>query len=326
MKQLLIVNKAKGMNSKGDAGGANITPYNLSNLAEGSICFYETDSNSIIGTSNTTQPTKDFSIALGRANSPAFVIPEINVETLEITKTLPQVGTKFSAYFTVPTTVVGKEYTVILVKKGAVPHERNTWSATVRANSTTATDVATALKTQFDNMFEASGMNITVTRSSAQLTIAATDYQDYELKLADTLSGVSVTTSSHGKKPVGDKAYILDLASRCAAGKGFDSLYGEGKELYPGYPEVVEDLTPAYDTSTPPVPTEGYAIYNLHFATRRKSGKQLDELVWQYVHIAVPVSTSTASAIDAVLPVGKFNVLNGTVADLDSRVTALEDA
>lgn len=297
MKQLLIVNSAKALNAKRDAGGANVTPYNLSNLAEGAITFFELGGNSALAVA----PTKNFGIALGRGeNVLPTIIPEVDYSTLTITKALPKAGTKFSASFTVPTTVVGINYTAVLVKSNTVPHERNTWTATEQATVTTASAMATALVNDFNNKFVAAGMNISASAVGAVVTLTATDYQDYNLKLSDGLSGVSVTTSAHGVAPIGDKAYVQNLASQCAAGKGFEMTYGEGKELYSGYPEPVENLIPN-TSGTGGVSTAGYAIYSLHFATKREAGKQLNELVWQYVHIAVPITNSSYSTIDGIL-------------------------
>ena len=93
MKQLLIINSAKALNAKADAGGSNVTPYDLSNLAEGAITFFELGAGSVLSAA----PTKNFAIALGRGtNKPAFVIPEVDIDTLEIVKALPTPGTKFT--------------------------------------------------------------------------------------------------------------------------------------------------------------------------------------------------------------------------------------
>ena len=130
-----------------------------------------------------------------------------------------------------------------------------------------------------------------------------------------------MTTSSSNsyEKTIGDKAYIQDLASRCAAGKGYNLLGDDGKEIYPGYPEDVEDLVPNTSGSSG-ASTAGYAIYNLHFATRRLAGKQLNELVWQYVHIAVPITNSSYATFDTILPEGKFTqVANKAAASNQSN-------
>lgn len=297
MKQLLIVNSAKALNATG------ATPLDLSGLEKGAITFFE------VGESNplSAAPTKNFGIALGRGNnSPAFVIPEVDIETLEITKTLPKAGKKFKAVFTFNTPVVGKEYTVVLIKKGTVLNQRTTWTTSIVAKTTTAATEASALVAAI-NAKTNGEFQITASASSAAVTIQATDNTDWEIKFVDELAGTTLTTSSSNsyEKTIGDKAYVQDLASRCAAGKGYNLLGGDGKGIYPGYPEDVEDLVPNTSGSSG-ASTAGYAIYNLHFATRRLAGKQLNELVWQYVHIAVPITNSSYSTFDTILPEGKF--------------------
>lgn len=296
MKQLLIVNSQKAINAKADASGAAVSPYDFSNLAEGAISFFELDASTLLAAA----PTKNFGIALGRGtNMPAFVIPEVDLSTLSVVKTLPSAGAKFSATFTMPTPIVGKEYTVILVKKGTVPNERNIFTTSIVAGSTTAATEATALVKYINN--KANDLfNVKATVSGAAITIASQDGNDYEIKFADALTGTTTSALTQGKKAIGDKAYIADLAQRCAAGKGFNLLDQESRDIYPGFPEAVEDLVPN-SSGTGGVSTAGYAIYSLHFATGRAAGKQVDERVWQYVHIAVPITASSYATIDTIL-------------------------
>ena len=111
MKQLLIVNSNKALNA---AGGSTIsTPYDFSSLDEGAIAFFE-----LGGTSLLSGPaTKNFGIALGKgAGKPALVIPEVDIDTLEIVHTLPYKGATFAASFTMSNTEVGKTYTIASVR------------------------------------------------------------------------------------------------------------------------------------------------------------------------------------------------------------------
>lgn len=332
MKQLLIVKKS---NNK---MGYNVTTGNdLSPLAAGEIAFFDFASNALL----TAAPTKNFGIALGRPNnSPAFVIPEVDIKTLNVTKTLPAVGVHWaSGTITVPTTVAGKEYTLILVKKGVVPHERNTWTVTALATSTTASAVADALAASLTELSN-NGLPISVTHTSSQatLSIAGTDYTDWELKTSDELPSSALSTQTHAVKPVGDKAYVQDLASRCAAGKGFTDTYRNGDTTIPGYPEPVEDLTPNNVSGSS---TEGYAIYTLRFAVSRAASKTRDEVVNQLVHIAVPVSGATYTGtdsnkdivdiLDPLLNGGQMAAVNDilddykdTLDDHEERITTLE--
>lgn len=309
MKQLLIVNSEKALNA-----GTSVTAYDFSGLDAGAISFFECGVDQAASTLLSAKPTKNFGIALGRgANMPAFVIPEVDISTLEITQTLPYAGATFAATFTMPTTVVGKEYTVILVKKGTVTHERNIFTTSIVAKTTTAATEATAFRKAINDKtsemfpFVASG-------SGASVVITCqVPGEDWEIKFADALSGTSTSALTHGKKAIGDKEFILDLAQRCAADKGFVYLDGESRDIYSGYPEAVEGGWTMNTSGTGGSSTTGYKIYNLHFATGRVAGKQVDERVWQYVHIAVPLtkangSTAAAalSSLDTILAAGTF--------------------
>ena len=308
MKQLLIVNSNKALNA---AGGSTIsTPYDFSGLDEGAIAFFE-----LGGTALLSGPaTKNFGIALGKgANKPALVIPEVDIDTLEIVQALPYKGATFTASFTMPTTVVGKEYTIMLCKKGVVPNERNLFTVSIVAGTTTAATEAGKMRDAIDAK---SGEMFPFASSGSSSTVTITCLnpgEDWEIKLVDGLSGVSTSSLTHGKKAIGDTAYILDLAQQCAADKGFNYLDQASKDLYPGYPEKVEEIGEMNTSGSGDSSTVGYKIFNLHFATGRKAGKQVDERVWQYVHIAIPLtkadgSTAAAalSSLNAILPEGVF--------------------
>lgn len=281
MEQLLIVKSA--------AAKPTGTPANLSNtnVKDGAVGFYALGTNSWLA----AKPTKDFAIVLGRGvNSPALVIPEVNVNNLLVSVANYAAGVKYSGAVTVPEVVAGSRYTLVLVKKGAKFNERNTWTATVDVplNSTKdAADVAEELANYFKNAAKFGALNISVTQSDEAITIAGlVDGEDFALKGADALSGVTVTETT-AKKAVGDKAYVEDLASRCAAGKGFTDTYADGATTIPGYPEPVESAQ--------------YKIYTLRFAVGRKAAKTRDEVVSQIVHIAVPSGYAGASDVNTIL-------------------------
>lgn len=314
MKQLLIVNSNKALNA------TNATPYDLSGLEKGAITFWELGSSSALSSA----PTKNFGIALGRGNnSPAFVIPEVDISTLEITKSLPTPGAAFSTTFTFPTPTAGKEYGLTILKLGTVLNERNTFHVSIVAKSSTAATEAAALRTAINNKSNEL-LEVTASGSSTTITITGNKVgQGWKVILTDELASVSQSSTVTAVKAIGDKEYVVDLASRCAAGKGFNYLGEDGKEIYPGYPEDVENLIPN-TSGQDGVSTAGYVVFNLHFATKRESGKQLNSPVWQYVHIAVPITNSSYNTISGILPEGKFTEAN--VAALAARVEALEDA
>ena len=309
MKQLLIVNSSKALNATG------ATPYDLSGLEAGAITFFELGGSSALAAA----PTKNFGIALGRPNGQkAFVIPEIDIHTLSIVKALPKLGKAIKRKFTFPTPVKGKEYTIMFVKKGTVPHERNTWHCGVVATTTTAATEAGNLKSVIEDKL---GDHFTVTLSTADITIVGkTVGEQWEIKLIDSLSGVSFAGSTDFVDPeptIGDKKYIQDLASQCAAGKGFEHTAPEGREFIPGYPEAVEDLTPN-TSGDAGASTAGYVTFTLRFQVGRDSAKTRDEKVWQLVHIAVPINMTSSgySTISGILPEGKFidNMMSSTAS------------
>lgn len=303
MKQLLIVDGSKALNYN------SATFKDLSVLDKGAICFFTHDGATLDGS---VAVKKNFGIALGRGNnSPAFVIPEVDIETLKITKALPKAGVAFTTTITCPDVTVGENITLVIAKLGTVFNERNTWTITIPATASGSTmddaDVALALKKAINDKAAFGGIDVTASVGTStnanKLTIAGNvKGEGFTVKLADALSGAT-KTETKAQKTIGDKAYISDIARQCAAGKGFNSLYGEGKELYPGFPEYVADLVPN-TSGTAGASTVGYVLYNLHFATGRAAGKQLDERVWQDVMIAVPLSSTEGNVygkIDTIL-------------------------
>ena len=300
MKQLLIVNSAKALNAKKNTGGADVTPLNLSNIAEGAIGFFELGSSTMLSAA----PTKNFGIVLGRKDSVMpFVFSEVDITTLDITVAQPKAGTPFQAEVTIPTPEAGKNYGLTLVKKGTVVNERYKYSVTdfvPAGGSKTAANMAKSLGDQLQAYADTGQLDITVTVASAKITVKSNNYEDqFELKATDSLYGVTITTTN-AEPNIGDTAYIKKLAQQCAAGKGFVYTSQSSKDIYPGYPEAVEEIAQA------DIATKGYVVFNLRFATKRESGKTGDEQVWQYVHIAVPKNNSSYSTIAAILPEGNF--------------------
>lgn len=275
MRQIIIVGKTAYATAPANG-------YDVTKVAKDTLAFFKLSDSSLI--SDTID--EDFSIVLGRGdNNQPIVFPEVNYKSLKVSKTIASAAKTFTASVTVPTPVVGKEYTLIVVRKGVVRHERNTWTATTRATTTTAEDVASALAKQFNASTETS--DVKATTSEGKITITAVKAGiDFELVGADELQGVAVTDKTIGLAGLCDKAYIQDLASRCAAGKGFNTTYRDGDTIYPGYPESV-----SYDK---------YTLYTLSFAVPRVGGKTRDEVVTQVVYIAIPEGASAITTLDTL--------------------------
>lgn len=255
----------------------------LTTVPEGTIALFSLAD----GTLLTKAPTSNFSLAVGRAaGKMPLMFPEIDVKSLSVTKATYEAGAKFTAKITVPTPTKGTHYTVVVTKKGTVFNERNNWTFTTLATTEVAADVAKKIVAQINgNKYQ---LGVSAENTGGAITITAVEKgNDYEVLGADGLMGVALTDVTHGKKAVCDKAYIQDLASRCAAGKGFNYAADDGKDIYPGYPEVVDESQ--------------YVLYTLRFAVPRVAAKQRDEVVYQIVHLAVPVGSASIATLDVIL-------------------------
>jgi hypothetical protein len=304
MKQLLIVKSSAALN-----GGAS-APKDLSGMTEGAIGFFALDDYTAWLSS---APSKNFGIALGGGdNKPAFVIPEVDVNTLQVTKSAYSAGTAYAASITIPSGTGGKNYTLVLVKLGTgINGERNKWTQSVHVpvgQTMSAADIAKKLRDGFQDMANAGSIDITVGGTSAAVTITGEVGDEWKLVASDDLYGTTVTETTKGVKAIGDKAFVQDLARQCAAGKGFTNTDLESQHIYPGFPEAVED--------------KHYSIFNLRFATGRLSGKQTDERVWQYVHIAVPEDSAALATITSILSNPTLPNTPGEIQDMIDETLA----
>ena len=278
MKQLLISQKKAYATSTAKST-------DLTTVPEGTVAMFDLATGALL--TNAAKATGNFSIVVGRAaGKMPLMFPEVNLKTLEVTKATYAAATTFTAKITVPTPTVGEHYTVIVTKKGTVFNERSNWSFTAMAKDTTAANVAKQLTAQINaNKYQ---LGVKAEYTGGAITITAVEAgKDYEVLGADALLGVAPTEVTNGKKAVCDKAYIQDLASRCAAGKGFNYAADDGKDIYPGYPEVVDE--------------DQYVLYTLRFAVPRVAAKQSDEVVYQLVHLAVPVGSTSIATLDVIL-------------------------
>lgn len=263
-------------------------PQDLTKVAAGTIGMWQNYND---GSWLSAAPTTDFSIAYGRPNSQAVVIP-IDFASAHITVSTPQEGKMFKADITIPEPVAGKDYTLQLIKLGTEKHERYSWTVTDNgSHKTTAAAMAKSLGDQFTNMIEAGneqldGLKVTV--AEAKITIEAKkNYQGWNLIAADDLVGTDVTITA-AVAPTLDAAYVKNLASFCAQNRGFSNVYRDGASIYPGYPMEVEDTT--------------YKMYSIQFKYPRKYGRTRDEAPIQELAIVVPTDNTTLTGLlDTIL-------------------------
>ena len=281
MRQLFICTSDAVLSATGK-------PQDLTNVAAGTIGMWQNDDDSKW---LAAAPAADFSIAYGRPNSQAVVIP-IDFASARVTISTPQAGTMFKAELTIPEPVAGKDYTLQLIKLGTEKHERYSWAVTDNgSHKTTATAMAKSLGDQFTNMIEAGneqldGLKVTV--AEAKITIEAKkNYQGWNLIAADDLVGTNVNIAA-AVAPTLDAAYVKNLASFCSHNRGFSNVYCDGASIYPGYPMEVED--------------KDYKMYSIQFKYPRKYGRTRDEAPIQELAIVVPTdNTELINLLDAIL-------------------------
>ena len=263
-------------------------PQDLTKVAAGTIGMWQNDND---GSWLSAAPTTDFSIAYGRPNSQAVVIP-IDFASAHITVSTYHKGNMFMADITIPEPVAGKDYTLQLIKLGTEKHERYSWTVTDNgSHKTTAAAMAKSLGDQFTNMIEAGneqldGLKVTV--AEAKITIEAKkNYQGWNLIAGDDLVGTEPTITA-AVAPTLDAAYVKNLASFCAQNRGFSNVYRDGASIYPGYPMEVEDTT--------------YKMYSIQFKYPRKYGRTRDEAPIQELAIVVPTDNTTLTGLlDTIL-------------------------
>ena len=281
MRQLFICTSDAVLSATGK-------PQDLTNVAAGTIGMWQNDDDSKW---LAAAPAADFSIAYGRPNSQAVVIP-IDFASARVTISTPQAGTMFKAELTIPEPVAGKDYTLQLIKLGTEKHERYSWTVTDNgSHKTTAAAMAKSLGDQFTNMIEAGneqldGLKVTV--DEAKITIEAKqNYQGWNLIAGDDLVGTEVTITA-AVAPTLDAAYVKNLASFCSQNRGFSNVYRDGASIYPGYPMEVED--------------KDYKMYSIQFKYPRKYGRTRDEAPIQELAIVVPTDNTTLTGLlDTIL-------------------------
>lgn len=281
MRQLFICTSTAVLAATGN-------PQDLTSVAAGTIGIWQNndDSNWL-----SVAPTADFSIAYGRPNSQAIVIP-IDFASARVTTSNHQDGVKFKAEITIPEPVAGKDYTLQLIKLGTEKHERYSWTVTDNgSHKTTAAKMAKSLGDQFTNMIEAGNQELDglkVTVDDIKVTIESKkNYQGWKLIAADNLVGTNVSITD-AVAPTLDAAYVKNLASFCSQNRGFSNVYRDGASIYPGYPMEVEDTT--------------YEMYSIQFKYPRKYGRTRDEAPIQEVNIVVPVdNTKLITLLNTIL-------------------------
>lgn len=235
-------------------------------------------------------------IVMGRASKDGgpIIIPFYNKD-FSYSKSTYSAAKTFTAEFTVPEPVIMCDHTVIFTKKGIQFNERSNWTASIHVfkDTETAEQVAAKIANYVNNNTATLGLTAAVA-SAAVVTVTATEPAvDYEITMADALSGTAVTYTTRGEIGIADAEAIKKMANMAAADAGFEYTYMDDVHyLYPNYP-----LNPNTGTNTTDA---GYTVYTLRFAVPRDV-KTRDELVHQIVQIAIPTGAPQINTMDSIL-------------------------
>lgn len=234
-------------------------------------------------------------IVMGRASKDGgpIIIPFYNKD-FSYSKSTYSVAKTFTAKFTVPEPVIMCDHTVIFTKKGIQFNERSNWTASIHVfkDTETAEQVAAKIANYVNNNTATLGLTATVSTTTVIVT-ATKPAVDYEITMADALSGITVTYTTHGELGIADAEAIKKMANMAAADAGFEYTYMDDVHyLYPNYPLNLNAGTNTTDT--------GYTVYTLRFAVPRDV-KTRDELVHQIVQIAIPTGAAQIDNMDNIL-------------------------
>lgn len=234
-------------------------------------------------------------IVMGRASKDGgpIIIPFYNKD-FSYSKSIYSAAKTFTAEFTVPGPVIMCDHTVIFTKKGIQFNERSNWTASIHVFKDTETADQVAAKIAKYVNDNTATLGLTATASAAIVTVTATEPAvDYEITMADALSGTTVAYKTRGTIGIADAEAIKKMANIAAADAGFEYTYMDDVHyLYPNYP-----LNPNTGTNTTDA---SYTVYTLRFAVPRDV-KTRDELVHQIVQIAIPTGAEQINTMNTIL-------------------------
>lgn len=298
MKQLFILKKDVTPVTSGNAYDISLAKIEAGNIG---VIFPIDDKPQFVATA----PTGNYVIAYGRPNSVPVTV-EIGKNNV-VTKSSPQKGTHYKSTLDIPATPEeGADYTLDLVKVGAIKHERNHYTATLRVRKNmTAEKIAEKLAKELSDKMKDTEYALEITSTGGKITVEAKDWQNWHLVAGDDLYGVEVDEKTQKYcPPTGDAEYIKTLASECAQNRGFNNTYADGATIYPGYPMEVD--------------SDEYVLYNIHHQVSREASRTRDEAVWQDVIIAVPSDSAAITTLDTIFGATNTIAASETTNSADS--------
>lgn len=266
---------------------ATLAAVNATGIAEGAVALY--DHEGAIISKALTKNIPMFTLFVGGgafANKSKYanIVSNIDTRRFSYVKSVYTAGTKFSAEVTVPTPVVGKDYTLTMAKAHTVLNERYKWSASERAREgDTAAIIAKKLGDQLKSLGKNEGFTATV--SVAKITVTGIDYEAWNLIAGDSMFGAAITTTK-AMKPINDDAALKELQIRCIGAEGINSTSNDARKLYT-LPEFSD--------------AGGWTVYTLTFYPHRDLRSGSTENVKTIIHLAIPTGAAQIATLDTIL-------------------------
>ena len=266
---------------------ATLAAVNATGIAEGAVALY--DHEGAIISKALTKNIPMFTLFVGGgafANKSKYanIVSNIDTRRFSYVKSVYTVGTKFSAEVTIPTPVVGKDYTLTMAKAHTVLNERYKWSASERAREgDTAAIIAKKLGDQLKSLGKNEGFTATV--AAAKITVTGIDYEAWNLIAGDSLFGATITTTK-AMKPINDDAALKELQIRCIGADGINSTSNDARKLY---------TLPEFSNAG------GWTVYTLTFYPHRDLRSGSTENVKTIIHLAIPTGAAQIATLDTIL-------------------------
>lgn len=266
---------------------ATLVAVNAADIAEGAVALY--DHKGVIISKALTKNIPMFTLFVGGgafANKSKYanIVSNIDTRRFSYVKSVYTAGIKFNAEVTVPTPVVGKDYTLTMAKAHTVLNERYKWSASERAREG---DTAAIIAKKLGNQLKSLGKNegFTATVSATKITVTGIDYEAWNLIAGDSMFGATIITTK-AMKPINDDAALKELQIRCIGAEGINSTSNDARKLY---------TLPEFSNAN------GWTVYTLTFYPHRDLRSGSTENVKTIIHLAIPTGAKQIDTLDAIL-------------------------
>lgn len=266
---------------------ATLAAVSAAGITEGAVALYDHEGNVISEALAKAIPMFTLFVGGGAfANNSKYsnIVSDIDTRRFSYVKSVYAAGTKFSAEITVPTPVVGKDYTLTMAKAHTVLNERYKWSASERAREgDTAPIIAKKLGDQLKSLGKNEGFTATV--AAAKITVTGIDYEAWNLIAGDSLFGATITTTK-AMKPINDDAALKELQIRCIGAEGINSTSNDARKLY---------TLPEFSNAG------GWTVFTLTFYPHRDLRSGSTENVKTIIHLAIPTGAAQIATLDTIL-------------------------